>query len=196
MQNRTIPTLTALAGLALSLALPPNLLAADAAAPTDTAALAQKVEDLEHDVGRLKKKSLGSWLEVGGDYRFRVDSLTAEVVGHADAMGFINNMTTDLVSRQSADEIARFMLNPNPAAQMQALFSYFPGAMATNITAAQPTFGGSSMIDAVAGMPAEQVGGMLQMTSLTRQQAAILGSLLTPEVFGGVMANLTPVEQA
>ncbi|MDF1554682.1 MAG: DUF3373 family protein [Deferrisomatales bacterium] len=196
MQNRAISTITALAGLLSSLALPPAPRAADASAPADTAALAQKVEDLEHDVERLKKKSLGSWLEVGGDYRFRVDSLRADVAGHADAMEFVNNMTTDLVSRQDPDEIARFMLTQDRAAQMDKLFSYFPGAMATNITAPQAAFGGFSMIDALAGMPADQVTGMLQMTSLTSQQAAILGSLLTPEVFGGVMANLTPADQA
>ncbi len=196
MNRRALTIVTALAGLALGLALPPAPRAAEGAPPPDNAALAQEIEDLKHDVERLQKKSLGSWLEIGGDYRFRVDSLRADVVGHADAMEFVNNMASDLVSRQSPDEIARFFLTPDPTARMQRLFGYFPGAMATNITAPQPDFGGFSLIDALASMPADQVGGMLQATALTRQQAAILGSLLTPEVFNGVMANLSPADQA
>ncbi|WP_224984836.1 DUF3373 domain-containing protein [Geomonas agri] len=52
----------------------------------------KKVEDLTRKVDRIEEKSLGKWLTIGGDYRFRVDSLRGDVAAHSDAIGTMNNL--------------------------------------------------------------------------------------------------------
>lgn len=42
-------------------------------------ALQKELDALKQKVGKVEEKSLGSWLHVGGDYRFRVDSLRGSV---------------------------------------------------------------------------------------------------------------------
>ncbi len=59
----------------LSLALPLSAMA-------DEQVLQQKVDDLTKKVEQLESKSLGKWLTIGGDYRFRVDSLYGKVADH------------------------------------------------------------------------------------------------------------------
>jgi opacity protein-like surface antigen len=49
-----------------------------AAAHADDQALQVKVEDLTRKVNKLEEHSLSRWLEVGGDFRFRFDSLRGE----------------------------------------------------------------------------------------------------------------------
>jgi uncharacterized protein DUF3373 len=83
---------TIITGAALvSLALPPSAKAADEAKPQD---LQQKVDALTKEVNALKAqtkkvedKSIGKWLTIGGDYRFRLDSLRGTVPDYYQFMG-------------------------------------------------------------------------------------------------------------
>lgn len=45
---------------------------------------AKDVADLKGQVKRLEDKSLGKWLTIGGEYRFRVDSLHAKTMAYTD----------------------------------------------------------------------------------------------------------------
>jgi hypothetical protein len=59
-------------------------LAAPAAALADDQALQKRVEELTRKVERLEDKSLSKWLSIGGDYRFRLDSLRGETKAYTD----------------------------------------------------------------------------------------------------------------
>ncbi|MBV5339155.1 MAG: DUF3373 domain-containing protein [Deltaproteobacteria bacterium] len=61
--------------------------------------LTQEVNDLKGTVQRVQDKSLSKWLSIGGEYRFRVDSLRGETVGYTDP----NKMFTDVGNALQAD---------------------------------------------------------------------------------------------
>jgi len=67
--------------LGVALGLPRGILAADEDLQKKVEALSKEVESLQRQVAQPKegKKSISDWLTVGGDYRFRVDSLRGEV---------------------------------------------------------------------------------------------------------------------
>ena len=50
-------------------------------------ALTREVEALKRQTKRTDDKSLGSWLTIGGDYRFRIDSLRGDVPQYWQFMG-------------------------------------------------------------------------------------------------------------
>ena len=76
--------------------------AVSAAAPSaDAAAL----EDLKGQMALLQKKSLGSWLTVGGDYRFRYDYLEGQTKTFTD----VNQLFTNAQSALQAN----FFANPS-----------------------------------------------------------------------------------
>lgn len=58
-----------------------------AAAKTDAGAL----DELKGQVKKLEDKSLGKWLTVGGDYRFRIDSLKGQTKTFTDVVGTFAN---------------------------------------------------------------------------------------------------------
>jgi hypothetical protein len=60
----------------MALALPLSAMA-------DEQALQQKIDELQKKMDKIEEKSLGRWLTIGGDYRFRVDSLYGRVADHA-----------------------------------------------------------------------------------------------------------------
>ena len=70
--------------LLLGLALPLSALAAEQDLQQKIDALTQEVEALKQDVGMTKKKSLGQWLTIGGDYRVRFDSLRGQTAAYTD----------------------------------------------------------------------------------------------------------------
>ena len=71
----------------LAIALPTSAMAnPDLQAKIDK--LSQQMEDLKGQVERIEDKSLGKWLQIGGDYRFRVDSLHGKTKEYADVMTF------------------------------------------------------------------------------------------------------------
>lgn len=63
------------------LSLPQGVPAADEDIRKKVDALSKEVQDLQRQVAQSKegKKSISDWLTIGGDYRFRVDSLSGKV---------------------------------------------------------------------------------------------------------------------
>jgi len=61
------------------LALPLTAVAADEELQKKIEQLSKEVELLKGQVKKVDDKSLGKWLTIGGDYRFRIDSLSGEV---------------------------------------------------------------------------------------------------------------------
>lgn len=51
----------------------------------------KKIEDLTRKVDKIEEKSLGKWLTIGGDYRFKLDSLNGSTKAYTDAFGSLNN---------------------------------------------------------------------------------------------------------
>ena len=54
--------------------------------------LSKEVADLKGSVKKVEDKSLGRWLTIGGDYRFRVDSLHGETVSYIDPNVMFTNV--------------------------------------------------------------------------------------------------------
>ncbi len=54
--------------------------------------LSKEVSDLKGSVKKVEDKSLGKWLTVGGEYRFRVDSLRGDTVPYSSAIGTMMNL--------------------------------------------------------------------------------------------------------
>src|SRR4030042_7001731 len=75
--------------LVAALALPQGILAADEDIQKKVDALSKEVQSLQQQVAQSKegKKSIPDWLTIGGDYRFRVDSLKGKVPNY---YGFAN----------------------------------------------------------------------------------------------------------
>ncbi|MEK6696808.1 MAG: DUF3373 family protein, partial [Candidatus Deferrimicrobiota bacterium] len=67
--------------LVATLALPQGILAADEDIQKKVDALSKEVQALQQQVAQSKegKKSISDWLTIGGDYRFRIDSLSGKV---------------------------------------------------------------------------------------------------------------------
>ncbi|GAB4396496.1 MAG: DUF3373 domain-containing protein [Rhodoferax sp.] len=86
---------------------------APAAQPAETAETAKAVETLQGEVKQLQAKSLGKWLSVSGDYRFRVDSLDGQTKPFVDVNGTFTNAQQALQ--------ADFFANPTGAS------TYFGG---------------------------------------------------------------------
>ncbi len=69
-----------LAGALLAgLAMPAAALAADQDLEKKIESLSKEIDVLKQQVKKTEDKSIGRWLTIGGDYRFRVDSLRGEV---------------------------------------------------------------------------------------------------------------------
>lgn len=79
-----------------------------AAANPDAAAL----EDLKGQMALLQKKSLGSWLTVGGDYRFRYDYLEGQTKTFTDVNATFANAQNTLQGEFFANPAAASSLNP------------------------------------------------------------------------------------
>ena len=54
--------------------------------------LSKEVNDLKGSVKKVEDKSLSKWLTVGGEYRFRVDSLRGDTVPYSSAIGTMMNL--------------------------------------------------------------------------------------------------------
>lgn len=78
----------------LAVALPTGALAAEADLQVKIDKLSQQMEDLKGQVERIEDKSLGKWLQIGGSYQFRMDSLHGKTAAYSSAMGTMNNMVS------------------------------------------------------------------------------------------------------
>ena len=57
--------------------------------------LTKEVNDLKGSVKKVEDKSVGRWLTIGGDYRFRVDSLHGQTAGYTNAPAFMGALQND-----------------------------------------------------------------------------------------------------
>lgn len=69
----------------LALAIPAGAMAAEADLQAKIDKLSQQMEDLKGQVQRVEDKSLGKWLQIGGSYQFRVDSLHGKTAAYVSA---------------------------------------------------------------------------------------------------------------
>ncbi|MDP3759752.1 MAG: DUF3373 domain-containing protein [Ramlibacter sp.] len=82
------------------------------------------VDDLRNEVKRLEDKSLGKWLTVGGDFRYRLDSLRGETRAFTDVNATFQNAQQKLQGD--------FFANPSTAAGSSSFFGAAEaGAMST-----------------------------------------------------------------
>jgi len=196
--------LTALvAGMSLPLAH-----AADADLQMRIDKLTQEVEDLKGSVQKVEDKSIGKWLTIGGDYRFRVDSLHGKTVPYSDAIGTMQNLVggftigPNAVAGTTVGANAT-ITNPStdafifqgksgslftPAQFATILTQYMPSAMYNGFT--------TQIIPALSVMTPAQVSGFLQTNALTAQQNAILSTLINKGLMNQVMSMMTPANQA
>jgi len=98
-------------------------LSAPAAAQADEQALQKKLDDLTRKVERLEDKTLSKWLSIGGDYRFRLDSLRGQTKAYRDVNATFNNAGSKLQED--------FFANPSTVAGTSAYFGGAPFSMST-----------------------------------------------------------------
>ncbi|MCX5876181.1 MAG: DUF3373 domain-containing protein [Deltaproteobacteria bacterium] len=88
----------AAASLLLGMALPVSAMAADQDLDQKVDSLAKEVEGIKRDAAQAKRKSLGQWLEIGGDYRFRMDGLWGQTAAFTDVTKTFANTEQTLQS--------------------------------------------------------------------------------------------------
>lgn len=118
-------TVLTLAGSALlaGLALPLAASAADEDLQKKIDQLSKEVELLKGQVNKVENKSLGKWLTIGGDYRFRVDSLHGKTVAYRD----VNQTFTNAQNALQGD----FFGNPSTVPGSSTYFGGAPFSMST-----------------------------------------------------------------
>jgi hypothetical protein len=87
-----------LAGLVAGLSAPLAVQAADEDLQKKIDQLSKEVAELKNSVKKVEDKSLGKWLTIGGEYRFRVDSLHGETKAYTDAMATFANAQNTMQS--------------------------------------------------------------------------------------------------
>lgn len=106
--------------LALSILLhSPALAADDVQQKVDT--LTKELEMLKQQVKKVDDKSLGKWLSIGGDYRFRFDSLRGDIAPYVD----MNKTFTNAQNQMNAG----FLNDPVTFGPQVAAFSNFANQM-------------------------------------------------------------------
>lgn len=141
--------------------------------------LMKEVNDLKGSVKKVEDKSIGKWLTIGGEYRFRVDSLSAETVTYSDAIGTMMNMVGGFtgptgvagsnIGGVTSANATQFIMQGKagslftPAQFNTILTQYMPQAMAAYMPVVMP--GVAAGTTTVAN------------TALTAQQSAVLGTM-------------------
>ena len=164
-------------------------LAAPASALADEQALQLKVDELTRKVEKLEDKTLSKWLTIGGDFRFRLDSLRGDVPAHSDAIGTMTNLVGAFtgpggvagsgIGGFTSPTVSQFIMQGKsgtlftPAQFNTILNSYMPQAMAASLPSIITAMGSGNFT--------------LQNTALTSQQQAILNTL-GAKVLPAVMA--------
>ena len=106
-------------------------LATPASALADEQALQLKVDELTRKVEKLEDKTLSKWLTIGGDYRFRLDSLRGETKAYTD----VNNTFSYAQQQMNTG----FLNNPVAFGPQVAAFQNFANTMrqTTSLAGAQ-----------------------------------------------------------
>ena len=171
-----------------------------AAAFADEQALQLKVDDLTRKVEKLEDKSLSKWLTIGGDFRFRVDSLRGEAPAFSDAIGTMQKMTTNFlldpaVANNGTVSSTAFMLASEPgklfsSSQLDTILGvYMPQAMYNALTASPATANTFlNQFNTIVGGGPNAVAGALAGTTLTAQQSGILNTLTDKGVLNKVFS--------
>ena len=158
MEKKTVRKIAVMLMLGVMAPLAAN--AADVDLQLKIDSLSKEVADLKGSVKRVEDKSIGKWLTIGGDYRFRVDSLHGETVGYTNAPAFMGALQKD-------PAFTNFFANP----QTQGLLSttsyagvatLTPNAMMGNLMGylmAPTASGGQGLTQAAAGALLQQLGG-------------------------------------
>jgi hypothetical protein len=81
MKKKTVRKIAVTLMLGMMVPLAANAAEADLQLKVDK--LTKEVNDLKGSVKKVEDKSLGRWLTIGGEYRFRVDSLHGQTVGYS-----------------------------------------------------------------------------------------------------------------
>lgn len=186
--------------LVLGLMAPLAAHAAEADLQLKIDSLTKEVADLKGSVKKVEDKSIGKWLTIGGEYRFRVDSLRGETVAYSDAIGTMKAMVGDFLTGPNAAQIsgtngfASYAMMSEPGklfspAQFNAILgTYMPNAMYGGM---QQLILTANPMQAYFAPGAVIPAGVLQATALTPQQQAIM-STLTARVMPTVM-NMSAV---
>lgn len=160
----------------LAVALPTGALAAEADLQARLDKLTQQMEDLKGQVERIEEKSLGKWLQIGGSYQFRVDSLHGKTVAYTSAPIVFANASRALQ--------ADFFANPTTTAGTSTYFGAAGyGSMSTaSALAGMMTFANNmSTIRTVSGAQAFLASNAGMLTAL--------GQVFGP---GGAVAEYKP----
>jgi opacity protein-like surface antigen len=198
----------------LALAIPAGAMAAEADLQVKIDKLSQQMEDLKGQVQRIEDKSLGKWLQIGGSYQFRMDSLHGKTAAYSDAIGTMNNLVGGFVAGPNAVagtntvtsivSGARTFTTPNATqfifmGKAGSLFT--PNQFNTILTQYMPQamynafFTAGGIAQTLGGMTPAQVSGYMQANALTAQQTGVLATL-NAKVMPLVMAKMTAAEQA
>lgn len=110
--KKTVTNL-ALTAFLVGLALPLTAVAADEELQKKVEQLSKEVELLKGQVKKVDDKSLGKWLTIGGDYRFKVDSLRGKSPSYYQYMGpsAMPALTPESTPKNDALMTNRFGLN-------------------------------------------------------------------------------------
>ena len=102
--------------------------------------LTKEVADLKGSVKKVEDKSLGKWLTIGGDYRFRVDGLKGETAAYRDVMGTFAKAQNAMQGAFFASPMgATTVFAPATNAQAISAFSAFSQNMSNVKTYQQAT---------------------------------------------------------
>lgn len=151
--------------------------------------LSKEVADLKGSVKKVEDKSIGRWLTIGGEYRFRVDSLHGQTATYTDAIGTMMNLVGGFTGPTGVAGLqiggltslnpTQFMMQGKsgslftPAQFNTILTQYMPQAMYSAF--GTPTTGIAGAVFAATG--AGTLNAMIAGTQLTAQQTAILSTL-------------------
>lgn len=89
--------------------------------------LSQQMDDLKGQVERIESKSLGKWLQIGGSYQFRMDSLHGKTEAYTDAMGTFTNVANYMASQGFTGPVS-YMAAVNMQNTMVATTNYSAAA--------------------------------------------------------------------
>ncbi|MCK9389501.1 MAG: DUF3373 family protein [Sulfuritalea sp.] len=158
------------------------------------------IDDLKSQVKKLEDKSLGKWLTVGGDYRFRYDNLDGQTKTFTDVQGTFTNAQNTLQAEFFANPAAASSLNPGwtTAAALTALSNFSRGMQGVTTYAGANAFLGANaaLAGAIGGfaatVPAYQPKNSSLMTNRfgldlgvkATQDVSVNARLLMYKVFG------------
>jgi hypothetical protein len=152
--------------------------------------LSKEVADLRGTVKKVDDKSIGKWLTIGGEYRFRVDSLHGETAAYSDAIGTMMRLVGGFtaptgvagtnIGGSTSPTVSQFIMQGKSgslftSAQFDTILKqYMPQAMAASLPGLFTAMGTPGFNPAT-------------VPPLTVQQQAVLGTM-SVKVMPAVMA--------